>query len=108
MRYREMRIPCDTEIVVTLGDEVRRARFVNISPSGARLTGLGQVPEGAVVTLRHLGRSWIARVAWCRDGQVGLRFPVSLSDGEIGFLRGTSARTGVWAPSAAPRFRELS
>ena len=108
MRYREMRIPCDTEIAVTLGEEARRARFVNISPSGARIEGLGAVPAGALVTLHHLGRGWPARVAWCRDGQVGLRFPVSLGDEEIGFLRGTSARAGAWGPLTAARFRELT
>lgn len=108
MRYREMRIPCDTEIAVTLGEEARRARFVNISPSGARLEGLTGLSPGCLVTLQHLGRSWRARVAWCRDGQAGLRFPISLSDEEIGFLRGTGARPGSWGPLTAARFRELT
>lgn len=108
MRYREMRIPCDTEIAVTLGEEARRARFVNISPSGARIEGPDGLPPGALVTLHHLGRRWPARVAWCRKGQAGLSFPVSLNDEEIGFLRGTGAPAGTWGPLTAARFRELT
>ena len=108
MRYREMRIPCDTEVAVTAGEAARRARFINISPSGARVQGLDGLPVGALVTLHHLGRGWPACVAWCRSGQAGLRFPMPLGDEEIGFLRGTGARSGTWGSLTAARFRELT
>lgn len=110
MRYREMRIPCDTEVAALLGEEIRRVRFVNISPSGARIEGLGRVPRGALVTVAHLWLRLPARVAWCTERQAGLRFVLPLSGAEVNTLRGVGeprGRTG-WAAPSPLGFREMT
>jgi hypothetical protein len=108
MRYREMRLPCDTEVTVILGEEARRARFVNLSPSGARLEGLGPVPRGSLVTLLRLDASLIARVVWSGQRHCGLRFDHPLSRGEMDALRGVGGRLGGWPTRAMQGFRELT
>ena len=109
MRYRETRLPCGTEVAVALGEEVRRARIVNISPSGARLEGLGRLPRDALVMLAHLGSRVAAWVAWSNDRQAGLRFPRPLSDEDVAALRGVGGATGTRVlPGSRARFRELS
>jgi hypothetical protein len=109
MRYREMRVPCDTEVTVLVGEEARRARFVNISPSGARIEGLGCVPRDSLVTLAHAGTRIAARVVWSNDLHAGLRFPLPISASDIGALRGVAGRTGAWIPpDGHRRFRELT
>lgn len=109
MRYREIRLPCDTEVAVILGEELRRARFVNINASGARMEGLGRVPRDALVTLAHLTLRVAARVVWTNDRQAGLRFVQPLPPSEISALRGVGdPRTGAWPPQAVPRFREMT
>jgi hypothetical protein len=109
MRYRELRVPCDTEIIVLLGEEARRARFVNISASGARVEGLGRLPRDALVTIAHLSTRISARVVWSNDRQAGLRFPVALSASDIAALRGVGGRPGAWVPpDGHRRFRELT
>lgn len=109
MRYREMRLPCDTELAASLGDEMRRLRFVNISASGARVEGLAPLPRDALVVLHHLGVRHATRVVWANERQAGLRFVRSLSAAELGHLRGTGGpRLGGWAPPGQPRLRELT
>lgn len=109
MRYRETRIPCNTEVAIAFGEEVRRARIVNISPSGARLEGLGRLPRDALVMLAHLNSRVAARVRWSNDRQAGLRFPRPLSASEVSALRGVGGTPGSWVlPGEMARFRELS
>ncbi len=109
MRYRDMRIPCDTEVTALLGEEGRRVRFVNISGTGARIEGLGRAPRDALVTLVHLNNRISARVAWSNENQTGLRFLVPLSPANINMLRGTGGpKPGTRAPGLPTQFRELS
>ncbi len=109
MRYREMRLPCDTEVTALLGEAARRVRFANLSRTGARLLGLGRVPRGALVTLVHLNTRISARVIWTDDRQAGLRFVTPLSDSDLNALRGvTRPRPGAWVPVSVRPFRELT
>ena len=109
MRYRETRLPCGTEVAIAFGEEVRRARVINISSSGARVEGLGRLPRDTLVMLAHLGSRIAARVAWSNDRQAGLRFPVPLSAAEVAALRGVGGSPGGWVLSdGRSRFRELS
>lgn len=109
MRYREMRMPCDTEVTALLGEEPRRVRFVNISATGARIEGLGRAPREALVTLVHLNTRIAARVVWANERQAGLRFVMPLSSSDLNALRGvTGVRPGAWVPVGQPRFRELT
>lgn len=110
MRYRQMRLPCDTEVALCFGEDVRRVRFVNISPSGARIEGLGRVPQGAPATLCHLAMRLPVRVAWSNDRQAGLRFVVALEPSDIAALRGVGGvRPGTgWAPAPGFRPREMT
>lgn len=109
MRYREMRLPCDTEVTATLGGEMRRVRFANISSTGARIEGLGRVPREVLVTLSHLGTRVTARVVWSNDRQTGLRFTSALSNVDLNALRGVGGGRGAgWGTAGPHAFRELT
>jgi hypothetical protein len=109
MSYRQMRLPCDTAVTALLGENARRVRFVNISPTGARIEGLGLVPREASVTLTHLNTRIAARVVWANERQAGLRFVTPLSNTDMSALRGVGgSQPGMWASSGPTRFRELS
>jgi hypothetical protein len=109
MRYREMRLPCDTEVTVHLGGEARRARFVNISSTGARMEGLGRLPREAPVMLSYLANRITARVVWSNELQCGLRFMTPLSGPEVNAFRGVAGgRTSGWNTLGAQTFRELT
>lgn len=88
MRYREMRLPCDVEVVVMVADQPRRVRVVNVSSTGARVEGLGRVPREAPVTVMHLYSRFPARVVWTNARQAGLRFTIPLSAADLASLRG--------------------
>jgi hypothetical protein len=109
MRYREQRLPCDTGVVVLLDGVPRLARLVNIGATGGRVEGLGQVPQGASVTLEHVGTPYPAVVIWSNPRQAGLRFGQRLSTAQVAALRKVGAPTGEgWVPSGPGAYREMA
>lgn len=108
MRFRDMRMPCDTLVAVLLGGEQRTARFVNISATGAKLEGAGRLPREAPVTVAHLHHRVAARVVWSNERFLGLRFVLPLSPVELGALRGVVRGVPVQGQAIAPRFREMT
>ena len=109
MRYRDQRLPCDTEALATLSEETRHVRFLNLSATGARIAGLGRLPRNALVPIRHLTDSYPALVVWATEKHAGVRFIRPLSGAELSRLRGrASDRRGSWAKSGLHCFRELT
>jgi hypothetical protein len=109
MRHREMRYPCDNDVVVALGDEPRRARLVNLSITGAKLEELGRVPRDALVSLSYMNARITARVVWSNDRHTGLRFMRPLSNAELHGLRGVGGRgAGAWGSANPHGFREMA
>ena len=108
MRYRDTRLPSGTELRIEHDDQVSRVELVNISSTGARLKQLGNLPEGALVTLCHLHLRFPARVMWSDEAQTGVRFARALSTSDMTALRVATGRGGAWGSSAHHGFRELS
>lgn len=108
MRFRDLRFPCDAELSVALGGEVRRVQVVDASITGARVEGLGPVARGEPVTLCRLEGRHGAVVVWSNGRQAGLRFVPPLTPGQLDALRAVlgAARPGAWG-SGSQRFREL-
>ncbi len=109
MRYRELRYPCDTDLIVLQDGARCRARLVNLGHSGARIKGLGTVPRGATVTLSHIGALYPATVVWSNPQHTGLRFWRRLSAAQVCALRQVGAHDGQgWLAPASGAFREMA
>lgn len=107
MRYRPQRFPADIEVRVERNDEVQRAQLINVSSTGAKLTGLPPLPPETRVTICHLHLRFPAQVLWSKERLTGVRFVTPLSSGDLNLLRGVDGRrTGVWGLSQGP-LREL-
>ncbi len=87
MQFREMRWPCNIEVVATLNGTGRKARIINISEGGARLRGLDGVAVGNRMILYLLNRSYVAEVRWVRAGQIGVRFATRLRTPDVALIR---------------------
>lgn len=108
MRYRILRYPTDIEVRVERGDELCRARLVNISSTGAKLTQLPLLPAGARVSLCYLHLRFPTEVVWSKERLTGLRFLTPLAEGDLNLLRGAGGhRPGAWGVSHGS-FRELT
>lgn len=105
MRFRPMRLPCDTHVRLVQRGEERPARLVNLGSSGARLSGGGPVSPGDAVTLAHLGLAVKATVVWRRGTEAGLRFVQPLGDRDLATLRGAGMPSG-WRGGGS--FREMT
>ena len=87
MQERDERLPADVAIRIFHGDQSLRAQVANVSLGGARLNGVGELPEGAPVTLLYLHLCLRARVAWSDGQDVGVQFQEPLDPGEIVVLK---------------------
>ena len=107
MRHRQPRFAADIEVRVECDGSLSRTRLVNVSPSGARLAGLGTLPPGELVVLSYLNARVRARVVWSNERQMGVAFIRPLSQAEVNALRGTDSANaaGSWS---SMQFRELS
>ena len=108
MRYRDTRLPSGTELRIEHDDQVSRVELVNISSTGARLKQLGNLPEGALVTLCHLHLRFPARVMWSTEAQTGVRFARPLSTSDVNALRGAISGVSARGSPSSHAFRELS
>ena len=104
MQYRSYRFPCDYPVVVHADAGRRRdARLTNISPEGARLTGLDELRPGATlrVEIGPCCQPRLAEVRWSRGGAIGLRFATPLGAREMAVIRKTGGHAGppVHAPA---------
>ena len=106
MRYREPRLPCDTPVTVLAGGVARRGEVANLSATGARLKGLGDLGRGASVQVRFLDLRVEARVMWSRGAEAGLRFPTPLTPWQVSALRREIGRA-PGGPAGARGFREM-
>ena len=97
MQPRSARRPADNEVRVIHADEVFRVLLVNISTTGARLNHIGNLPQDALVTLRHLYMRIPAYVAWSNDEETAVRFATPLTTREVDALCKLNGKTGVWA-----------
>lgn len=88
MRFRDQRFPCDVELPVACAGAVRRVQVVNVSVTGARVEGLGPVPQGARMILCRLDGRHPGVVVWANARQAGLRFSPELSPAQVDALRG--------------------
>lgn len=87
MRYREMRSPCDYQVVVHHGNERLQATIINVSSGGARLRLKSVFEAGEVLTLDLGNKRVAATVRWCRDGMCGLRLLTPLAKPELATIR---------------------
>lgn len=109
MRYRELRYPCDTDLLILLDGSRRQARLVNLGHTGARVEGLGTIPRGSAVTISHIGALYPATVIWSNPQRAGLRFWQRLTAAQVSALRQVSAHDGKgWLAPAAGGFREMA
>lgn len=98
MRFREMRWPCNQEVLVTLNGAGRKAWLVNISEGGARMKGLEGIAIGNRLMLRVMNKTLMAEVRWVRGSLTGLRFTTPLKPADL-----TIIRQGVHRPADAGR-----
>lgn len=98
-RYREYRCPCAASVVALTGEGRQRAEIVNISSTGARLSGAEGLEEGATLRLEVMAgmEPLKAEVRWVRGALAGLRFARPLGPEMIARLRGVAG-----APPARP------
>ena len=87
MQERDERLPADVAIRIFHGDQSLRAQVANVSIGGARLSGVGRLPDGAQVTLLYLHLCLRARVMWSDGQDVGVRFQEPLDPAELDVLR---------------------
>jgi hypothetical protein len=79
MHEREQRLLTSKLVRVFYGGHGRQVDASNISPSGARLAGLRQLPIGALLTLHYGDLRIEAKVAWCDGRFTGVEFLTMLS-----------------------------
>lgn len=78
-------------------DEMHGAQVVNISASGARLTGLGPLASEALVIICYLHHRVRGRVVWSNEKQTAVRFASPLPMADVQALRGAAGRSlGSW------------
>jgi hypothetical protein len=111
MRFRDLRFPCDLELVAACAGDLRRVLLRNVSVTGARIEGLGHVPRGAPLILFLLEGRHAAVVVWVNERQAGLRFAPELTRAQVSALRGVHGadRPGAWGVQgpASHGLREL-
>ena len=107
MHYRPLRLPTDSCVSLEYHGKVSRAELINVSSTGARLSGIGRLPADAPVTLHKLDRRFPAIVVRSDEQYVALRFASSLSDTDVNLLKGVGGGKQTWSASQRP-FRELS
>lgn len=103
MRHRSYRFPCEHPVVVGHHGERLPAQIINISPEGARLSGLGGLQPGEVLRV-ELGPAcpvMEAEVRWTRANLAGLRFRQDLAPRQLAMIRRSVAsaanpRAGAW------------
>jgi hypothetical protein len=105
MRYREMRLPCETRVRLLHDGSEAPARLVNLSAAGARVAGAGPLPRDARVTLAHLGVRVAGTVVWSTPLEAGLRFSPPLPPAQVAALRRVAGSGAGWMPQGT--FREL-
>lgn len=112
MRFRDLRFPCDLDLIAACAGGLHRIRLINVSVTGARIEGLGLVPRGEPLILCRLEGRHPAHVVWANKQQAGLRFAPELTTDQVNALRGVTGadRPGAWGVqgSASHGFRELS
>ena len=76
-RYREYRCPCAASVVALTGEGRQRAEIVNISSTGARLSGAERLAEGATLRLEVMAgmEPLKAEVRWVRGAPPGCASP---------------------------------
>ena len=90
------RYPSDVAVRVFLDTDQCRAFALNVSESGACLTGLGRMAEGTRVTIRFLHLCIQARIAWSSDVATGVAFSRPLAPADLERFRRTAVgATGV-------------
>ncbi len=107
MHYRPLRLPTDSYVSVEYHGNVGLAELINVSSTGARLSGHSPLPADAEVTLRKLDWRFPAIVVRSDEQYVALRFASPLSDTDINLLRGVGGGKQTWSASQRP-FREMS
>jgi hypothetical protein len=88
MNDREKRFPSDVAVRVFLGNRQYRAFSINVSASGACLTGLEGLEPGAEISIRFLHLCIHAHVAWSSDLATGVKFREVLSQKDLHRLVG--------------------
>ena len=107
MSYRPLRHPTDSYVSVEYLGAVSRAELINVSSTGARLSGLDPLPADAQVIVRRLDWHFPAIVVRSDEQYVALRFAHPLSDTDINLLRGVGGGKQPWSGSQRT-FREMS
>ncbi len=107
VHYRPLRLPTDSCVSLESGSHISRAELIDVSSTGARLSGLAPLPADAQVTLHKLDRRFPAEVVRSDEHHVALRFARPLSDTDVNLLRGVGGGKQSWSASQRS-FREMT
>lgn len=84
---RSVRVPCQADAVCWINGDRFSAKVENVSLGGIRLTGLPELPFGALMTVCFCGLEVEAATArWSRQGAVGARFRERLTRRQLAEL----------------------
>ena len=108
MKYRPPRLPSDLGVTLVSGGKRHRARIVNVSQTGALVSGPENVRVGARVDLVATSLRLSARVVRADPAGLALRFATELSKSDLTRLR-RAVHRGAAGTGSQPvhRFREL-
>jgi len=101
MRFREHRFPCEMPARLDHGSFTLQVSVVNISPHGARISGVDALPVGAQVRLSILTHHLAGEVRWHRGKLAGLRLAEPLSPVVLATIRQVRAAPGSVAGGKA-------
>ncbi len=87
MQYRPHRYPTDCSVNVSTPDGPHCAHVVDVSRTGARLSGLDGLQRGDKVRIDVLSHKVDAVVLWARSGNAGITFRPAISDHLVDVLR---------------------
>ena len=87
MQYRPHRYPTDYAVSISTSAGQGRAHVVDVSRTGARLSGVDGLQRGDKVRLDVLSHKVDAVVLWSRSGHAGITFRPAISDHMVDVLR---------------------
>ena len=87
MQYRPHRYPTDYRLTVTAAGRRETALIVDVSRTGARLSGIEGLQRGDKIDLDVLSNRVESVVLWSRSGFAGVPFRPAINDHMVDVLR---------------------